>query len=169
MNSVQVFQQSTNVSIEAETNLIEVTQSAAVEIQVDYAAPTSITIEPETNQIDITEPAAIDVQIVAIGIQGPKGDTGAAGVGSDEFKLQALQGYASDNLKEIDVDVSGNPLQIRVWNGAATILLLTQAFAYTLGDLSEIVYTNGRTNATLTKTFSYLNGNVNEIRTSGVQ
>lgn len=146
-----------------------------VSVQVSQQ-PTQVSVETETNLINVTKPAVVEVQVDAVGIQGAKGDKGDSGastianvaglqaaldsklaVQSAEFKVQALQGYSSTRTI-INEDTDGNVSQIQTRDLTETVLLLTQDFSYVGGNLSAIVYTNGRTNATLTKTFSYSGG-----------
>lgn len=132
----------------------------------------SVSITQEQIQTNILQPPTVDVVVDAIGIQGAKGDKGDTGastiaevvglqavldsklaIQSAEFKVQALQGYRS-SVKNIDEDADGNVSQIRTWDLTETMLLLTQNFIYSSGQLSAIEYINERTGERLYRPFT---------------
>jgi hypothetical protein len=83
----------------------------------------------------------------------------SAGLSTADFKTQALSGFPLPHTEFDPLDQDGNITAIKTWDSTSkTTLLLTQAFSYVDGNLSAIVLTNGRTGATLTRSFNYTAG-----------
>lgn len=119
---------------------------------------------PPTPSAPPVYPAPSTVPLSAV-----QGVVDSAIVSARDFVAAAMANSATGGVYEGSTDFSqpgGVLTQTRTYDrpaGPGRVLLLTKDFTYSGGVVSQILYTNNRTNATMTQSFTYSSGAVANI------